>query len=937
MGILEERLGMTSSRRYEDQLLLLLTLIIGAVVGLVVVAFILLTENLGSRLYPAHGAALRRLLFPALGSLGAGILLARFFPNARGSGIPQTKAALFLRDGFIAFRTVIGKFTLSSITLASGVALGREGPSVQVGAGIASVLGRKLGLSQASIKALVPVGAAAALAAAFNTPIAAVLFTLEEVMGDMHAPVLGSIVLSSATSWMVLHLLLGDEPLFHVAPYQLVHPLEFLIYAVLGVAGGFVSVAFVKLLLGLRLRFLAMPVSTLWWQPAVGGVLVGAMGWFFPNVLGVGYGFVGQALNGEILVRTMAILVVLKLVATATCYASGNAGGIFGPSLFLGAMTGGAIGGVAHALLPDYTGSAGAYALVGMGATFAGIIRTPLTSVIMIFEITRDYSIIVPLMIANLISYFISSQLQEEPIYEALHHQDGIHLPSGARAREELLMVGQAMRPAADVLSADLHVAEAASTHAEAGAWPVIDKGGLRGILTAEQLQRALKEGRGEETLASLVAAPDPRGSLAELYPHVHPDHSLDMALRRMAESDLPILPVVSRTNVRQLQGVVSTQDILAAYALGTAHHEASAKQPQHQPSTMLTVTLSALIGVAVLAGFLSYYYRAHRSGRAQHFYEQGNAYLAKDLYEPAIEQYRDALSLSHDPQYRIALALALVKAGHVNEAGIYLKQLLQTAPDGALANLGMARVYAANGRIDDALAAYHHAIYGVWPDNASERRVQARLELIQMLGQAGRARQAQAELLSMLASSARNLSIERRIAPLLSQYGLFKEAADTWRNVTERDPQDAQAFAGLGEAEYQLADYPDARAAFESALRRNPNDTAAQKRLAACDQILSLDPTRRGLGAAERFRRSQELLSGVLDALDRCSPPDLASQIDAARKSLAAKGRPRSYSDAEEANVATAEQLWAAGHRSCANLPADSAIAKLMTLIAGR
>jgi len=211
---------------------------------------------------------------------------------------------------------------------------------VQVGAGIASVLGRRLGLSSTSVKALLPVGASAALAAAFNTPIAAVLFSLEEVMGDMHAPVLGSIVLSSATAWIVLHLILGDEPLFHVPAYQLVHPAEFGVYAVLGVVGGLVSVGFVKLLLWQRKRFMALPEKSRWIQPAVGGLTVGLLGWFFPQVLGVGYGFVGKALNGEMLIGAMALMVCLKIVATSTCYASGNAGGIFGPSLFIGAMMG---------------------------------------------------------------------------------------------------------------------------------------------------------------------------------------------------------------------------------------------------------------------------------------------------------------------------------------------------------------------------------------------------------------------------------------------------------------------------------------------------------------------------------------------------------------------------------------------------------------------
>lgn len=220
----------------EEQVFLVLALVIGALTGLAVVGFILLTESAGMRLYPTGAGAWRRVLLPIVGSLGVGYLLYRYFPNARGSGVPQTKAALYAREGRITLRTVIGKFFCTSATLASGIPLGREGPSVQVGGGIASVLGRFLGLSSEKVKALIPVGAAAAIAAAFNTPLAVVLFALEEIVGNLHAPVLGSVVLASATSWMVLHLLLGNSPLFKVPQYQLVHPAEFAIYAVLGVA-----------------------------------------------------------------------------------------------------------------------------------------------------------------------------------------------------------------------------------------------------------------------------------------------------------------------------------------------------------------------------------------------------------------------------------------------------------------------------------------------------------------------------------------------------------------------------------------------------------------------------------------------------------------------------------------------------------------------------
>ena len=389
---------------------LVLSLVIGALVGLVVVAFILLTGRLAARMYPAGGAGWRRILVPVLGSLSTGYLLWRYFPFARGSGIPQTKFALFINDGRISFRTVFGKFFCCSASLASGIALGREGPSVQVGAGLASVVARNLGLTNKQMKALVPAGCAAALAAAFNTPIAAVLFSLEEILGDLHAAVLGSVVLSAATSWMVLHLVLGDDPLFHVSGYHLVNPVEFGVYAVLGVVGGLGSVAFVKLLLGLRAWFMRLPKATVWFQPVVGGLTVGLIGYFVPEVMGVGYNYVEKVLNGDIVLQFVVLLAVLKIVATAVCYASGNAGGIFGPALFIGAMMGAAVGGVAHALFPQYTAGPGAYALVGMGTAFAGIVRTPLTSVIMIFEITRDYTIIVPLMISNLIAFFISQR-----------------------------------------------------------------------------------------------------------------------------------------------------------------------------------------------------------------------------------------------------------------------------------------------------------------------------------------------------------------------------------------------------------------------------------------------------------------------------------------------------------------------------------------------
>jgi CIC family chloride channel protein len=549
-------------RQRESQVFLVLSLVIGSLTGLAVVAFILLTERMGMRLYPVSGAPWRRLVFPVAGSLGIGYLLYRFFPNARGSGVPQTKAALFAGEGRITLRTVFGKFFCTSLTLASGIPLGREGPSVQVGAGIGSVLGRALGLSNEQAKKLIPVGAAAAIAAAFNTPLAAVLFSLEEIMGDLNAPMIGGVVLASATAWMVLRLLLGDHPLFSVPTYHLVSSAEFAVYAVLGVAGGVVSAAFARLLLGMRARFLRFPRETVWFQPVVGGLLVGAIGWFVPQVLGVGYGFVGDALNGRMVFRLMVLLLVLKLIAVTTSYASGNAGGIFGPALFIGAMLGGTVGTVAHHLFPAWTAAPGAYALVGMGAVFAGVVRAPMTSVLMIFEMTQDYAVIVPLMIANLVSLFVASQLQHEPIYEALAVQDGIHLPT-ARGRQQRgqRRVASIMR-AADMLLPSETTAWDALKRIGASkyqTWLVTDGRGVIGVIDLSRLQSEATE-NSDKPLGEWLDA--------VVFPHVHADQGLDLALERMGANHLDILPVVSRADVHRLEGIVALKDVLDAYGV---------------------------------------------------------------------------------------------------------------------------------------------------------------------------------------------------------------------------------------------------------------------------------------------------------------------------------------------------------------------------------
>ncbi len=549
--------------RREEQMLLVLSILIGALTGAAVVALILLTERLGMRLYPVGSPVWRRVLTPVAGSLAMGYVLVRYFPDARGSGVGQTKVALFARDGIITLRTVLGKFFCTAVTLGSGIPLGPEGPSVLVGAGIGSVLARRLRLRPENVKALIPVGAAAAIAAAFNTPLAAVVYSLEEIVGDLNAPVLGSVVLASATSWLVLRLLLGNNPLFVVPQYQLVHPAEFAIYAVLGVIGGLISVALMKLLIEIRSRFLRLPARTNWVQPVAGGLIVGLMGWWLPQVLGVGYGYVGDALNGRMALELMVLLVVFKFVAITASYASGNAGGLFAPSLFLGAMVGGTVGSIVHHLWPAHTSVPGAYALVGMGALFAGIMRAPMTSVLMIFETTHDYAVIVPLMIANLVSFWISSTMQPETIYQALSRQEGIHLPTAdTLSHVGERRVAQVMRGATDVLSPLMTVREALAraSQTQSNAWPVTDERGILGVLSRESLESAMKRSEEDKPLSELLTGLD--------FPHVHTDHPLHLALERMGTARLDLLPVVSRANIRLLLGVVLLSDILDSFGV---------------------------------------------------------------------------------------------------------------------------------------------------------------------------------------------------------------------------------------------------------------------------------------------------------------------------------------------------------------------------------
>jgi CIC family chloride channel protein len=561
-------------RLRENQLFFALTILIGVLAGLSAVLFTVAIERMSHFFFGFAPSSARLFLVPTLVSVGTGVLLAMVFPQARGSGVPQTKAAFHLHDGFIPARVPFGKLLTGVLCIGSGHSMGREGPSVQIGAGVASVVGRWVRLPPARVRELVPVGAAGALSAAFNTPIAAVLFALEEIIGNLNAPLLGSTVIASVSAVIVERSILGNEPLFRVPTYHLVHPAELGAYAVLGIVGGVVSLAFCKGLLALRQAFLRLPPSTKVIQPAMGGVLIGAILIVAPQVMGVGYDYVDQALNGGLVFRTLLLLCGLKMVATVISYASGNAGGIFAPSLYIGAMAGGAVGTLVQWLAPFPTGEPGAYAIVGMGTLFAGIIRAPMTSVFMIFEITQDYQILVPLMVANLLSFIISRRYQPTPVYHALLQQDDVHLPVGAADRSAFMVAARdLMEPDVPLLPAD-HSIESAWQLAQsngASAHVVGTRQEVVGVLSSQCLAGTVRAGRGDQPLRSLVEGP---------MIHVHADHPLDVVLDRLAQSD-GLLPVLSRKHARRLEGAI-TMDSIIRYI---HRRRASALDPSTKPA----------------------------------------------------------------------------------------------------------------------------------------------------------------------------------------------------------------------------------------------------------------------------------------------------------------------------------------------------------------
>ena len=566
-------LGLSLLRRFlpnESQHLFALTIAVGVVCGLVAVAFHLAIRAgehlLIERAMHAEGSSWMfwTILTPTLGALFCGAALAWIVPGARGSGIPQVKQAFAVEGGRVKFRDAIGKFFIGAVQIGSGASLGREGPTVQICAGATSLLARATSLPPRQMRRLTPVGVAAGIAAAFNAPIAAVTFTIEEIVGKLDQTVLSGVIVAAALAAVIERGILGAHPVIAVEQsYGLDHASSLVLYVVLGIAAAFVAMAFTDGLLKLRLLFRGMRFVPTWMQPAVGGLVTGVLAVIMlrfygtSGVTGGGYETLGHALAGQLGLQVLVALCVVKLVATLFSYSSGGAGGIFAPALFVGAMLGGAVGHLDVLLLGHTSRQLGAFALVGMGAVFAGVIRAPITSVLIIFEMTGSYGLVLPLMVANMISYVIARRFRPLPIYEALLEQDGIVLPHATPAVHPLeqLQVADAMEGAVVSLKAEQTIAEGKAlvegrTFARV---PVVDGAGVAvGVVSVAQLRAAADD----TALVSTLLKP---GS------SIQRDAPLLRAVVKM--NDLQTRQLLVLDAEAKLVGILAMSDIVRAHA----------------------------------------------------------------------------------------------------------------------------------------------------------------------------------------------------------------------------------------------------------------------------------------------------------------------------------------------------------------------------------
>lgn len=506
---------------------------------------------------------LHKLAAPAIGGLIVGLIIYFVAKEAKGHGVPEVMVAIALRNGIIRARVVFAKLFASSIYIGAGGSVGREGPVIQIGSAVGSAFGQFLQVNTQRMKTFVACGAAAGIAAAFNAPIAGALFSVEVILSDFGVPQFSPIVISSVVATVVSRNFLGDFPAFVVPKYILTNPYELFPYAILGLFAGIVALMFINTLHKCEEFFEKIPIP-IFVTTVIGGLLVGAMGIFVPHIYGVGYDTMDMALSGELFWQWLLLLIFMKIIATSISLGSGGSGGVFAPSLFLGAMTGGFFGEFVHQFFPNSTATSGAYALVGMGAVVAAATHAPITAILIIFEMTNDYKIILPLMISCIIGTLLSTKLQKESIYTIKLIRRGIDIFKGRDVNVlRAIKVKEIMDEKIETIPTSMPFQTLMKRILESPRpqFIVVDKEGeFEGVITLSQIRQSLHD---EEFLADLVVAHD---ILNPEVPTITESENLDSAMKLFGNEEIDILPVVADSDSRKPIGQISRRSVLDAY-----------------------------------------------------------------------------------------------------------------------------------------------------------------------------------------------------------------------------------------------------------------------------------------------------------------------------------------------------------------------------------
>jgi len=557
----------------EEGVLFVLALVVGAGAGVGAIAFRYLIEGF-TLLFTGHSdpsglghftnphfpglGPFIVVVAPVLGGLLYGPLVYRFAPEARGHGVPEVMLAVHSHEGRMRGRVPVVKSLASALCIGSGGSVGREGPIVQIGSALGSVLAKISRQATENVRLLVACGAAGGIAATFNAPIAGVFFALELILRDFQTRSFGVVVISSVVATAVGRIAFGSDAFLELPGFHVVSGIEYPLYALLGVLGALVGIAFIRVLYGAEDLADAIWRGPPWLRPAVGGILLGVLLLALPEMYGVGYPVLEGAIDGKYAAGLLLLFLFGKIAATSLTMSIGGSGGVFAPSLFMGAMLGSAFGLGAHDLLPNATAGAGAYGLVGMAAVFAAAGRAPITAVIIVFELTDDYSIILPLMLAVVVATGLSRVLSADSIYSLKLRRRGIDIerPVGA-SRVTGIDIADAMRTPPPSVDPGAGMAEIAARLAATGqvALPVVDEdGSVHGVVTARDIERSADD------VADLDAA-----DLAQAIPNLHPDQELSLAVDWLSEGDREAVPVLDSDG--HMVGWLDHRDVVRAYS----------------------------------------------------------------------------------------------------------------------------------------------------------------------------------------------------------------------------------------------------------------------------------------------------------------------------------------------------------------------------------